>query len=479
MYAGLSAARRRLLHRRVASVLEVAYADDLDAISGQNAIHFERSGLPQQAIAYYQRAAGAAHRLSALEEAIDHLNRALALLKALPETSERTHQELALQIELGAPLLATRGYAAPEVEQTFNRARELCQQIGNTPQLFRVLWGLGRFYLVRPRLETARALGEQMLAMAERAEDPNLLLEAHNSLGAFMFHLGEPVAACAHLEQGSALYDRQRHGAHALIYGQDPGVVCLVRAAWALWILGYPDQAVERSRAALALAYEVAHPFSLAFALSYTAVLYYFRREPHAAQEYTQAAVPLSTEHGFPLFLAMAAIMRDWVLREGGALTKVDVQIRRDLATFRATGAELGVPYFLGLLAETEGQAGRIADGLSVLADALAVMEQTEERWCEADLFRVHGELLLQQDAAAIEAEAWFHRAIEVARRQRARSFELRATVSLSKLLRSRGRQAEARPMLAKIYTWFTEGFDTPDLIEARALLEVLSSEPR
>jgi predicted ATPase len=270
---------------------------------------------------------------------------------------------LHIQVALGPPLLATSGYSAPEVERAFSRAYELCQQVGDPAQLFRVLWGLGRFYLVRPQLQTARTIGEQMLAMAQRAGDENLLLEAHNSLGAFLFHLGDPVAAREHLERGSALYDGRQHAEHSLTYGQDPGVVCLIRAAWALWILGYPDQAVERSRAAVALAREVAHPFSLAFALAYAATLHKFLRDAGAAQRFADEAAPLSATYNFPPFRAMAGFVRSWAIIETVSPAESIAEMRRELSAFRATGAELGVPYFLGTLAEAHGAAGQTAEG--------------------------------------------------------------------------------------------------------------------
>src|SRR5258708_3482156 len=305
-YEGLSTPRRSLVHRRIAAALETIHADDLDVVSGQIAAHYDRAGLAAQAITYYRRAAQVAHRLAAVEEAISHLNRALALLLAQPETPQRTQQELALQVALGAPLIAARGYAAPEPERAFNRAQEFSQPIGETPQLFQVLWGLGRFYLVRPQLDAAVKIGQRLLAQARRIRDPDLLLEAHNSLGAVRFHRGELRLAREHLECGFALYDPQRHPAHALLYGQDPGVVCLIRGAWTLWCLGYPQQALERSQQGIALAERGGHPFSLAFALSYGAMVHLFRREPEPARATAEAGIGATAGAAQPPFHRMA-----------------------------------------------------------------------------------------------------------------------------------------------------------------------------
>jgi len=475
-YAGLSPARRRLLHRRIAQALEAVHANDLDPVSGQLAAHFERAGLVQQAIPYHLKAAQVAHRLSALAETIAHLVRGLELLESLPDTPQRAQQELTFRIALGAPLIAARGYAAPEVEQAFNRALALCRRLGETPQLFQALWGLGRFYLVRPRLAVAVEVGEQLLALARQTKDPDLLLEAHNSLGAFLFHRGELFAGREHIERGIALYDRERHAAHAFVYGQEPGVVCLARAGWALWWLGYPDQAEQRAHEAVALASDVGHGFSLAFALSYAAVLHQFRREPDAAQAWAEQAISLATERGYPLFRALAVFLRGWALAAQGGPDEGIAQMREGLAAFRATGGELGLPYFLTILAETYDATGDPSTGLTLLAEAHTALEreQAEERWCEAELHRLRGDLLLHGDLGEREAEVALFSALAVARRQRARSAELRAATSLSRLRQRQGRHEATREPLATIYAGFTEGLNTSDLLAARALLDAL-----
>src|SRR5262249_28539239 len=280
--------------------------------------HYTEAGLIEQAIPYWQKAGERATQRSAHVEAIRHLTKALQLLKTLPDTPERTRQELTLQTALGVPLVATKGYAAPEVGEAYTRARELCQQLEEIPQLFPVLVGLFRFYLVRAEHKTARELGEQLLSLAQHQQDPAFLLEAHFDWGAILYCLGEFALAREHLEQSIARYDPQRHRSHALVYGADPGVFCLSWTAHALWFLGYADQALKRSHEALALAQEMSHPFSLALALDCATMLHQFCRGRQAVQELAAAAIALCTEQGFAYYLAWGTVMQGWVLAEQG-----------------------------------------------------------------------------------------------------------------------------------------------------------------
>jgi predicted ATPase/transcriptional regulator with XRE-family HTH domain len=472
-YERLSTARRSLIHRRIATALEAIHVSDLDPVSGRIATHYDRAGLAAQAIAYYQRAAQVAHRLAADEEAISHLERALGLLLAQPETPARTQQELALQVALGAPLLAARGYTALELERAFNRAYEICQQIGETPRLFQVLWGLGRFYLVRPQLDAAVKIGQRLLAQARRTRDPELLLEAYNSLGAVRLHRGELRLARAHLERGFALYDPERHRAHALLYGQDPGVVCLVRGAWALWCLGYPQQALERSQEGIALAERVAHPFSLAFALTFGAMVRLFRREPDSARATAEAGIAVSVDHGYPLFRGMSTFIYGWALTEQGRLDDGMQQMRQGVTTVRATGALLGVPNYLALLAALCARTGQCDEAATLDEEALATLAQTGEGWFESYILLLHGETLLSCGAAKEEAATIFRRAVAAARRRHARSLELRALLTLNRLSLATEEEVEA---LGTLVATFTEGWDTLDLVEAHLLLHTGAS---
>jgi len=388
-----------------------------------------------------------------------------------------------LQIALGVPLVATKGPAAPEVETVYVRARALCQQVGETPQLFPVLRGLWWVYHGRAEVQTAHELGEQLLRLAQRGHDAALLLEAHNALGASLYALGEFASAREHSEQSLALYDAQQHHSLGFLYGLDPGVVCLSRLAVILWPLGYPDQAPQRSHEALTLAQELSHPSSLALALASAGIVHQYRRESQATQEQAEATMTLSDEQGFAFPLALGTMMRGRALVEQGRREEGIAQMRQGLVAWQATGAKLGRPTTLAMLAEAYGKGGQAEEGLTLLAEALAAVQETGERFREAELYRLKGELTLQkfqvQDSPGScvrgpesEAEKCFLKAIEVARRQQAKSLELRAVMSLSRLWQQQGKKDEARKPLAEIYSWFTEGFDTADLKEAKALLE-------
>ncbi len=291
-----------------------------------------------------------------------------------------------------------------------------------------------------------------------------------------LFHLGEFVQARGHLEQAIGLYDPQKRHFHASRSGQDPGVACLVYVAWTLWALGYADQAQKRSHEALTLAQELSHPLSLAQALVATLRLHQYSREWQVVQRWAEALLTLSTEHQFAFVLAWGTIMRGWVVAEQGQWAEGIVQMRQGLAAYRATGAEAIRPYYLALLAGAYGQMGQAEEGLKVLAEALAAANNTEEREYEAELYRLKGELSLQSGVRNPKgSQTCFLKAIEIARKQQAKSLELRAVMSLSRLWQSQGKKDEARQMLAEIYGWFTEGFDTKDLQEAKALLEELA----
>jgi predicted ATPase len=441
-------------------------------------MHFERGQDSRRAVAYLRHAADNALRRHANTEAIHHLTKGLTLLETLPDTPERSQQELDLLIALGPALMAAKGYGALEVEHTYAQALQLCQQAGNTPRLFPTLVGLRRFYLLRAELQTARTLCERLLNMAQQVQDPALLLEAHWGLGVTLCFLGEFASSRQHSECGVALYDTQQHRAHALLYGDDPGVGCLSYAALALWFLGYADQALERIHAALTLAQKLSHPFSLAYVLGAAAWLHQYRREPQATYTYGEAKIALSQARGFPMRQAQGTILRGWALAAQGQREEGIAQIHQGLAAFRTTGGELNRTYYLALLAEVYGQGGQVDEGLRALTEALAGVQSGRERWWEAELYRLKGETLLAQAGTTqkcAEAAQYFHVALETARHQQAKSLELRAATSLSRLWQQQGKRDAARQLLAEIYGWFTEGFDTADLCEARALLAELS----
>ena len=476
-YQSLLKSKRQQYHQQIARALEERLPEIKDTQPELLAHHYTEAGLVEQALPYWLSAGERAVQRSANVEAISHLGKGLELLKTLPDTPGRAQQELTLQIALGVPLRATKGFAAPEVGRAYARARELCQQVGETPQLVPVLRGLWEFYELRADYATARALGEQLLTLARRVKDPALLLVAHDVVGDTLLWLGDFPAARAHLEQGVALYDIREHRSHAFLYGYDSGVACLSFGAWALWFLGYPDQALRRMEDALRVARELAHSFSFAFARQFAGQLHLYRREYDLARELAAEVITISTEQDFLIWLAMARIVHGSALAEQERAKEGIAEIRQGMADWQAMGQELELPQFLALLAEAHGKADQSEEGLKVLADALAVAEKTGERFWAAELYRLYGELSLRvadAETGRRGAEQSFQKAIEIARRQSAKSLELRAAMSLSRLWQRQGKKDEARQMLAEIYGWFTEGFDTADLQDARALLEGL-----
>jgi predicted ATPase len=465
---------RQQHHQRIAQVLAECFPETAETQPELVAHHYTEAGLREQALPYWQQAGQRALQRSANLEAVSHVTRGLEMLSTLPETHERAQQELDLQFTLALAYHAIHGQAAPEVERAYVRARELCGQVEDAPQLFRALLGLYRFYGGRMERQTAREIVEQLYKLAQRVQDPDLLLQAHMARGSILCLLGELVAARDHLEQAIALYDPQHHRSHAFRYSLDPGVTSLSRASWTLWMLGYPDQARRRSQETLTLARELAHSNSLAMALYFAAVFHQFCREARAVQELTEATVALATEQGLAQRRAAGTFLWGWALTMQGQGEDGLVQMRQGLTTYRATGTVLDLPWYLGVLAEAYGSTGQAEAGLAMLAEALAAVDKTD--FYEAALYRLKGELLLGQTAPdASQAEVCFQQALSIARRQQAKSWELRAAMSLARLWQQQGERQEAHDLLAPIYGWFTEGFDTADLQEAKTLLAELS----
>ena len=474
-YASLLKSTRQQVHQQVAQVLEAQFPETVATQPELVAQHYTEAGLTEQAIPYWQRAGQQALQRSANPEAVQHLTRGLMLLGTLPETPTRAQQEIDLQIALGPALVATKGMAAPEVEQTYARARALCEQVGETPQLFPALRGLCRFYQNWGALPTARELGEQLFRLAQHAAAPTHLLEAHDALGIILCNLGEYATARTHLEQGIALTDPAAQRALAFRQGEALGVRCLAVVANTLWCLGYPAQAVWRSQEALALAQELAHPYSLTVTRYWMARLHFLRREVPAVQEQADALLTLATAHGFPSFVAHGTCWHGWALAMQDQGETGMAQIHQGMAAVLATGETVSQPLHLVLLVEAVGRTGQVEEGLRLLAEAMAAFEASGRGDLLAETYRLQGELLLRQTAPdAIQAEACFQQALAIARRQHAKSWELRAAVSLGRLWQQQGKRAAARELLAPIYGWFTEGFDTADLQDAKALLEEL-----
>jgi predicted ATPase len=473
-YQSLLRSTRQQYHQRIAQVLEAQFPETVETQPELVAHHYTEAGYAEQALNYWQRAGQRALERSAHVEAIRHLTKGLEVLKTLPNTPERTQHELGLQLTLGIPLSATRGYAAPEVAHLYTRAQELCQGLGETPQLIPVLLGLWRFYLLRAELSKAREIAERCLLLVQRVDDPARLIIAHDALGETLFFLGDFAQTRAHLERATALYDPQKRRSHRALL--DPGVSCLSMLAGTLWMLGYPEQALQRTTEALRLAEAIARPHIRASALIIAAHCYQYRRDSQAVYERAEAARALATEHGFPFWLAEATIFVGWAQAEQGQGAEGIAQIQQGLATRQAIGLELCQSTYLTMLSEAYAQVRQPAAGLVAVTDALTRVATTGECWRAAEMHRLRGELLLQQTVAQPEeAETCFHQALTIARRQEAKSLELRAAMSLARLWQRQGKRAAAYELLAPVYGWFTEGFDTVDLREAKALLEALA----
>jgi class 3 adenylate cyclase/predicted ATPase len=472
-YNSILIERRKLLHERVGLALESMFSQQLDDHLPELAHHFSRTDNRAKAIDYLERAGRKALQRSAYTDAISSISAALDLLQKCPDNPARSKRELFLEMAIGPALIAIQGRAAPEVERVYTRARLLCERLGDPPEVLPVLFGLWINNLFRAELRNSYKLAEQFLRHTQIAQESELY--ARLALGNTSYGLGEFLPAHQHLDVAISLYESERQKPLNFRYGFDAGVNCLSYAALTLWQLGYPDQALKRDREALLLAQRQSQPFILGFAGLFAAVLRQYSKEAGAVQQHAEGVIALSAEHGLSDYLAFATTLRGWAIATQGRHDEGIGQLQEGLALFRATGAELRRPYFLCLLAEACMQAGRLDQGLNAITEALGVANKHQEREHEAEIHRLKGELLLMEDDSnTAEAQKCFERAIEIARQRRAKSLELRATVSLASMIAKHGRRDEAHMMLADIYNWFTEGFDTADLMDANALLEGL-----
>lgn len=478
LYSHIDPIEQAYHHESVGRTLEMFYegqTEALKAIAPQMARHFQRAGIVEKAIDYLYQAGDRALKMSAYKEAIDYLSEALALLASLPASLNNTQKELAIRLTLAMPLQSVKGYAAPEVGLLYKRMRELCNQVGETALLFPVLWLAHSYYTVRAKLQMAIEVAQHLINLAEHANDPVLVAMAHWALGWVHRCRGEFESARTHLEQVIDWYDPQRHHFLTFLYAQDPGVVCRSQLSIVLWMLGYPDQALRCSQEALALAQEVSHPFSIAFAQLVCASVYSFRLNAPMTQQMAENLIELSTEHGFSHWLALGNWFRGFALILQGQIDQGIRQALQGMADYQATGAALDYSLYLAGLIEGYKKAGRIETAISALAEDLAFIENTEERYGEALLYGLKGELLQMQSADEEEIEQCIWQGIEVARQQHAKSLELRVTITLCRLWQKQGKLKEARQLLTEIYNWFTEGFESGDLKQARALLQELS----
>ena len=490
----VSSSRRVQFHRRIGERGEEIYGERAREIAAELAMHFERGSDYERAVKYLRRAADNATRRFAYQEAVTLAQRGLELVKNLPDTHARTEQELCLQLTLGVPLMATKGYAAAEVASVYRRARELCQQLGETPDVSEVLWGLWAYHIVRAELETAREIANEFLRLAERLPYPGLAMRGHLAMEITLLHIGEFALCMDHFHKVLSYYDHDRHRDDVFLYSQNTGVAMLSHGAWALWFIGQPDEALKRMEEALSLARELSEPHGLAHALYFASILHHLRREERLAQEHAEAAIKISNEHGLVLYQSMATITLGWSLVEQGNQDEGIELIRQGIAAHEGTGMQIATPHFIALLAEALGRAERADEGLRLFNDALELAQRNDEGCYVAELYRVKGELELMRGRQRVlsraatggkgklntegsaqaerEAEACFQESIKIAQQQQAKSWELRATTSLARLYRDQGKQKKARNLLAPIYASFTEGFDTLDLRDAKALLD-------
>ena len=476
LYDQIGTARREQLHRRIGVRLEVGYGTRAGEIAAQLAVHFERGGVTAQAVRYAQQAAANAARRNAHHEALTALRKGLALLATLPESPERAQHELTLQLPLGELLRTTQGVGAPDVGDVYTRAYTLGQQVGETSQLARALWGLSQFHMTQGQMATADALAQQLLDLAHRQPDTDFLVEGQFVMGTIAGHRGDFLAARAHLEQSCRLVDTVQSPTPILRGGFVRGVTLRTSLARVLWTLGYDDQARQRSQEALALARQGDHIPTLAYAEYFVGLVCQCRRDVAATQAHADALLAVAAVHRLALRAAQGRLLRGWALAMQGEAAAGVAYLRQALAS-PDMGPESLRSYWLAALAEAYGRAGQPQAGLQVLAEAVTLMATTEIRWWEAEVSRLQGELLLQLPSPdVLQAEAAFLRALAVARCQQAKALELRAACSLSRLWHQHDQRAAARDLLAPLYAWFTEGLDTPDLQEARTLLAALDS---
>jgi predicted ATPase len=476
-YQSLLKSKRQELHARIAQVLEQS-PDTADAAPEVLAQHFTDAGLYAQAVRYWHKAGELAAGRSASVEAIAHLSKGLELVGNLPDEPKRAEQEFALRLAIGGPLIATEGYAVAEVERTYSRAWALCDQLGQSAELFPVLRGLWNCYFVRGDLQQAHNLAERLAGLAEEQGEPLRRALARRALGTTLFVLGRFADSTAALNDGIAIDDAVEagddHRAHLLLYTERAGVVCRLYSAWVLWFLGFPDRALQRVESGLALGQRLAHANSLAFAQNFAAVLHSFRREFDAARRRAEATIDLASEHPLPQWLAEAIICRGFALVGLGQQIEGIAQLLTGLAAWNGTGCRLFDTQWLGFIAEAHVAAGQLNDALAALDRAAETVAATGECHYQAELYRLRGGILAETGDAA-EAAAWLQRAIETARSQQAKSLELRAATGLARLWTEQGRRTQAYDLLAPVYGWFTEGFDTADLKDAKALLDELT----
>jgi DNA-binding SARP family transcriptional activator/predicted ATPase len=473
-YVEISTPQRRRLHRRIAQALERTSAETPAATSGQIASHYERAGMTEQAIPHYQRAAVVAQRLYANEDAINLLSCGLALLEQAPAGAKRDTQELNIQLALAPLYRMTKGWTSPEVERVLARAQALCDIVGDDTQRAQVWYGLQSLYAVQAKLEKVQLVSDDLHHIYQRAHGASPPLVADMMLTGSRLHLGRLADANAEFAQMIATHDPTHLQRIVEEQGWNYAVQARAWHAHALWLLGYPQAALQRGLDAMRLARDLAQPFNQAIATAYLALLQQFCADEATARAHAEQALALTTEYKAPYYRTWSAILVSYALACEQPAAPAIAGLREAIEEFKASGARLRLPYYLGLLACAYGRAGQAEEGLAAIDEGMAAARMHNERWWDAELQRLRGELLFAGSADARAAEAAYLRAIAIARAQQARALELRAATSLARLWRTQRRAADARLLLGEIYTWFTEGLETPDLQAAQSLLAQL-----
>jgi predicted ATPase len=471
-HGSLLRSSRQQLHAQIAEALEAQSPELMESQPELFAQHYAEAGLVEKAVAYWGKAGRRSAARSAMSEAAAQLQKGLDQLTLLPDNSERQRQELEIRSSLGTVLLVVKGYAAPETGYAYARARELWEQLGSPSQFLGVPFGQSTYHLYRGELELALPLDEDLLRLSSQHNDSAGLVLGHQSFGRNLFFVGRFVSSRSHLEQALTLHDPISHRSLVHQVGSHPHVNSQAYLGIDLFCLGFPDQALARSSAAIAEARRLAHPPSLAGNLATGIRLRLLLGDNVALGEWVDQLATVTTEQGFPHWRAMETICRGWVRVKNDDVAEGISLLRSGSAASRATGAWR--PHNVALLAAACGIAGQIDEALSLMDEALQIVERTGERWFAAELNRHKGQLLMRQGHFEA-AEELYRKALRIAEGQEAKLWELRAAASLARLRRDQGRRAEAIDFLAPIYGWFTEGFDTPDLREARVLLDELA----
>jgi class 3 adenylate cyclase/predicted ATPase len=473
-YATLLRRTRQQLHARIAAALEVRSPELMDSQPERFAQHYAEAGLVENSVACWGKAGRRSAARSAMAEAAAQFKKGLDQLALLPDNPERLQQELEFRSSLGVVLNAVKGFAAPETGQAYTRARELWEQLGSPSEFLHIPYGQSRYHVLRGELDRAQSLAEDLLRLSCQRDDVAGLVLGHASAGQNLLSAGRFALSRSHLEEVLALYDPISHRSLVRQAGVHPHVPAQAFLGNVLFCLGYPDQALARSNAAIAEARRLAHPPSLAASLALGARLLSLVGDNAVLGEWVDQLVAVATEQGFPHWRSLGAIYRGWVKVKNGDLPEGILLLRSGSTASRAAGAELWMPHYIALLASACEIAGQIEEGLTLLDDALQIVERTGERWFAAELNRHKGQLLLRQGHSEA-AEVLYRKALSIAEEQEAKLWELRAAASLARLRRDQGRLTEARDLLAPVYGWFTEGFDTADLKEAKALIDELA----